>query len=111
MHNPQVTANLPYIFESTGYYSQLSSYSYLPYSPASPAVLSPYAVPNNSGCYYSNDIYARSQGASGLQRAGATHGNVGTEGLVGRARAAKIRSRVFGRERTGVQERNFYQML
>ena len=123
MHNPQIMANLPYIFESTGYYSSPSSY--YPTDREFPTQWTAVQIPAYSatsgshpsapyvdGGYtpavasYSNYPYAGCQDISGLQRARAAHGNVGTEGLVGRARAAKHRSRGYGKEKSG--SRGFY---
>lgn len=121
MHNPQIMANLPYIFESTGYYSSPSTYYPTEFptewtsvqirSWSATSVSFP-SAPYVDGGYtsavasYSNYSYAGCQDISGLQRTKAAHGNVGTEGLVGRARAAKHRSRGYGKEKSG--SRGFY---
>jgi hypothetical protein len=112
MNNPQVMANLPYIFESTGYYSSPPSDSaqwtpvQTPFYSASPAPGSYLSASYADGGYtpsgpFSNYACGGSQEVSGLQRARAAHGIVGTEGLVGRARAAKYRSRGYGKDRSG----------
>lgn len=121
MNYPQITANLPYIFESTGYYSPPSSYQPA-YGASSTSSAAPfvgydyssasymYTVPNYSPeLRYTNDVYGRPEEGSSLQRARARHGNVGTEELVGRARAAKDRSRGYGRDRA--RENAYYQSI
>ena len=115
MHSPQIMANLPYIFESTGYYSSPSYYptefstqcaavqipSYSVISGSYPSASYDNGVYTTAVASYSNYSYAGHQDVSGLQRVRAAHGNVGTEGLVGRARAAKHRSRGYGKEKSG----------